>query len=165
MLKLQGSIVFLLQVSTEMPRSHWCRCFLWSFDRLAAFKNCLWVFFLSSFTRQLFAPGYQEIWYTADGARQASSPGSAVSLYQCFQMEGVVSRRWSYVWIVVSGCTSSLPACWGCCLSVVQGNCLYHGEVWGVDGSSVAVSTCSGLRYVKTTTNTIHDSSTNGFVY
>ncbi|XP_075897617.1 disintegrin and metalloproteinase domain-containing protein 19-like isoform X2 [Nelusetta ayraudi] len=54
---------------------------------------------------QLFAPGYQEIWYTADGARQASSPGSA-------------------------------------------GNCLYHGEVWGVDGSSVAVSTCSGLRGV-----------------
>lgn len=50
-------------------------------------------------------------------------------------------------------------------VSVLQGNCLYHGEVWGVDGSSVAVSTCSGLRYVKTTTHTVHDSSTNGFVY
>lgn len=39
-------LMLKLQVSTEMPRSHWCRCFLWSFDRLAAFKNCLWVFFV-----------------------------------------------------------------------------------------------------------------------
>ncbi|XP_047440954.1 disintegrin and metalloproteinase domain-containing protein 19 [Mugil cephalus] len=52
---------------------------------------------------QLLAPGYQEIWYTPDGARKTSSPGNA-------------------------------------------GHCFYHGEVLGVEGSSVAVSTCSGLR-------------------
>uniref|UniRef100_A0A3Q4HLP6 ADAM metallopeptidase domain 19b n=1 Tax=Neolamprologus brichardi TaxID=32507 RepID=A0A3Q4HLP6_NEOBR len=30
---------------------------------------------------------------------------------------------------------------------VFQGHCFYHGEVQGMEGSSVAVSTCSGLRY------------------
>lgn len=53
--------------------------------------------------KQLLAPGYQEIWYTPDGARKSSSPANA-------------------------------------------GHCFYHGEVLGVEGSSVAVSTCSGLR-------------------
>uniref|UniRef100_H3BZB9 ADAM metallopeptidase domain 19 n=1 Tax=Tetraodon nigroviridis TaxID=99883 RepID=H3BZB9_TETNG len=52
---------------------------------------------------QLLVPGYQEIWYTEDGARKSSSPAN-------------------------------------------NRHCFYHGEVWGVDGSSVAVSTCSGLR-------------------
>ncbi|XP_037636668.1 disintegrin and metalloproteinase domain-containing protein 19 [Sebastes umbrosus] len=52
---------------------------------------------------QLLAPGYQEIWYTPDGARKSSSPAST-------------------------------------------GHCFYHGEILGVEGSSVAVSTCSGLR-------------------
>ncbi|XP_054453077.1 disintegrin and metalloproteinase domain-containing protein 19 [Anoplopoma fimbria] len=52
---------------------------------------------------QLLAPGYQEIWYTPDGARRSSSPTST-------------------------------------------GHCFYHGEVLGMKGSSVAVSTCSGLR-------------------
>ncbi|XP_028316088.1 disintegrin and metalloproteinase domain-containing protein 19 isoform X2 [Gouania willdenowi] len=52
---------------------------------------------------QLLAPGYQEIWYTADGSRRSSSPAN--------------SRH-----------------------------CFYHGEVVGVEGSSVALSTCSGLR-------------------
>ncbi|XP_039669787.1 disintegrin and metalloproteinase domain-containing protein 19 isoform X3 [Perca fluviatilis] len=52
---------------------------------------------------QLLAPGYQEIWYTPDGARKSSSPAST-------------------------------------------GHCFYHGEVLGMEGSSVAVSTCSGLR-------------------
>ncbi|XP_049898058.1 disintegrin and metalloproteinase domain-containing protein 19 [Epinephelus moara] len=52
---------------------------------------------------QLLAPGYQEIWYTPDGARKSSSPAST-------------------------------------------GHCFYHGEVLGIEGSSVAVSTCSGLR-------------------
>ena len=33
------------------------------------------------FTRQLLVPVYQEIWYTADGARKSSSPASAVSLW------------------------------------------------------------------------------------
>ncbi|XP_061644136.1 disintegrin and metalloproteinase domain-containing protein 19 [Phyllopteryx taeniolatus] len=31
-------------------------------------------------------------------------------------------------------------------INLFQSHCLYHGEVVGVDGSSVAVSTCSGLR-------------------
>ena len=35
---------------------------------------------LFSFIRQLLAPGYQEIWYTPDGARKSSSPSSTVSL-------------------------------------------------------------------------------------
>ncbi|XP_010735817.3 disintegrin and metalloproteinase domain-containing protein 19 [Larimichthys crocea] len=52
---------------------------------------------------QLLAPGYQEIWYTPDGARKTSSPAST-------------------------------------------GHCFYHGEVVGMEGSSVAVSTCAGLR-------------------
>ncbi|XP_034545260.1 disintegrin and metalloproteinase domain-containing protein 19 isoform X2 [Notolabrus celidotus] len=52
---------------------------------------------------QLLAPGYQEIWYTPDGARKSSSP-------------------------------------------VNTGHCFYHGEVLGLEGSTVAVSTCSGLR-------------------
>ncbi|XP_038131108.1 disintegrin and metalloproteinase domain-containing protein 19 isoform X2 [Cyprinodon tularosa] len=52
---------------------------------------------------QLLAPGYQEIWYTADGSRRSTSPATTVY-------------------------------------------CFYHGEVLGVEGSSVAVSTCSGLR-------------------
>ncbi|XP_074530851.1 disintegrin and metalloproteinase domain-containing protein 19 [Halichoeres trimaculatus] len=52
---------------------------------------------------QLLAPGYQEIWYSPDGARRTSSP-------------------------------------------VNTGHCLYHGVVLGLEGSSVAVSTCSGLR-------------------
>ncbi|XP_038555908.1 disintegrin and metalloproteinase domain-containing protein 19-like [Micropterus salmoides] len=52
---------------------------------------------------QLLAPGYQEIWYTPDGARKSSSPAST-------------------------------------------GHCFYHGKVLGMQGSSVAVSTCSGLR-------------------
>ncbi|XP_040904700.1 disintegrin and metalloproteinase domain-containing protein 19 [Toxotes jaculatrix] len=52
---------------------------------------------------QLLAPGYQEIWYTPDGARRSSSPANT-------------------------------------------GHCFYHGEVQGIEGSSVAVSTCSGLR-------------------
>ncbi|XP_042275574.1 disintegrin and metalloproteinase domain-containing protein 19 isoform X1 [Thunnus maccoyii] len=52
---------------------------------------------------QLLAPGYQEIWYTDDGARRSSSPANT-------------------------------------------GHCLYHGEVLSMKGSSVAVSTCSGLR-------------------
>lgn len=45
----------------------------------------LWVpFFLNllSFTRQLLVPGYQEIWYTADGARKSSSPASNVRLWK-----------------------------------------------------------------------------------
>ncbi|XP_053285079.1 disintegrin and metalloproteinase domain-containing protein 19 isoform X2 [Pleuronectes platessa] len=53
--------------------------------------------------QQLLAPGYQEIWYTPDGARKSSSPANA-------------------------------------------GHCFYHGVVQGFEGSSVAVSTCSGLR-------------------
>ncbi|XP_042349013.1 disintegrin and metalloproteinase domain-containing protein 19 [Plectropomus leopardus] len=52
---------------------------------------------------QLLAPGYQEIWYTANGDRKSSSPTST-------------------------------------------GHCFYHGRVLGVESSSVAVSTCSGLR-------------------
>ncbi|KAM7417984.1 hypothetical protein PAMA_017566 [Pampus argenteus] len=52
---------------------------------------------------QLLAPGYQEIWYTPDGARKTSFPASS-------------------------------------------DHCFYHGEVVGIEGSSVAVSTCSGLR-------------------
>ncbi|KAM3613143.1 uncharacterized protein V6R79_021352 [Siganus canaliculatus] len=52
---------------------------------------------------QLLAPGYQEIWYTPDGARKASSPANT-------------------------------------------DHCFYHGDVLGMEGSSVAVSTCSGLR-------------------
>ncbi|XP_026186064.1 disintegrin and metalloproteinase domain-containing protein 19 isoform X2 [Mastacembelus armatus] len=52
---------------------------------------------------QLLAPGYQEIWYTPDGARKSSSPANTE-------------------------------------------NCFYHGAVLGMEGSSVAVSTCSGLR-------------------
>nr|XP_004541161.1 disintegrin and metalloproteinase domain-containing protein 19 [Maylandia zebra] len=52
---------------------------------------------------QLLAPGYQEIWYTPNGARKSSSRPST-------------------------------------------GHCFYHGEVQGMEGSSVAVSTCSGLR-------------------
>ncbi|XP_039974933.1 disintegrin and metalloproteinase domain-containing protein 19 [Xiphias gladius] len=52
---------------------------------------------------QLLAPGYQEIWYTPDGARKSSSPAST-------------------------------------------GHCFYHGTVQGIEGSSLAVSTCSGLR-------------------
>uniref|UniRef100_A0AAX7ULV4 ADAM metallopeptidase domain 19b n=1 Tax=Astatotilapia calliptera TaxID=8154 RepID=A0AAX7ULV4_ASTCA len=51
---------------------------------------------------QLLAPGYQEIWYTPNGARKSSSRPST-------------------------------------------GHCFYHGEVQGMEGSSVAVSTCSGL--------------------
>lgn len=41
-------------------------------------------FFLNllSFTRQLLVPGYQEIWYTADGARKSSSPASNVRLWK-----------------------------------------------------------------------------------
>ncbi|XP_058506264.1 disintegrin and metalloproteinase domain-containing protein 19 isoform X2 [Solea solea] len=52
---------------------------------------------------QLLARGYQEIWYTPNGARKSSSPTNT-------------------------------------------GHCFYHGEVQGFEGSSVAVSTCSGLR-------------------
>ncbi|XP_028271482.1 disintegrin and metalloproteinase domain-containing protein 19 isoform X2 [Parambassis ranga] len=52
---------------------------------------------------QLLAPGYQEIWYTSEGARMSSSPANT-------------------------------------------GHCFYHGEVLGMEGSSVAVSACSGLR-------------------
>ncbi|XP_061580927.1 disintegrin and metalloproteinase domain-containing protein 19 isoform X2 [Cololabis saira] len=52
---------------------------------------------------QLLAPGYQEIWYSPDGARRSSSPAN-------------------------------------------NGHCFYHGEVQGMAGSTVAVSTCSGLR-------------------
>uniref|UniRef100_A0A4W6CRL6 ADAM metallopeptidase domain 19 n=1 Tax=Lates calcarifer TaxID=8187 RepID=A0A4W6CRL6_LATCA len=59
--------------------------------------------FVLSVARQLLAPGYQEIWYTADGARKSSSPANT-------------------------------------------GHCFYHGTVQGIQGSSVAVSTCSGLR-------------------
>lgn len=36
--------------------------------------------FVLSVARQLLAPGYQEIWYTADGARKSSSPANTVSL-------------------------------------------------------------------------------------
>lgn len=39
--------------------------------------------------------------------------------------------------------------CWALTVFVFQGHCFYHGEVLGMEGSSVAVSTCSGLRYVK----------------
>ncbi|XP_035506080.2 disintegrin and metalloproteinase domain-containing protein 19 isoform X2 [Scophthalmus maximus] len=53
--------------------------------------------------QQLLARGYQEIWYTPDGARKSSSPANT-------------------------------------------GHCFYHGAVRGFEGSSVAVSTCSGLR-------------------
>ncbi|XP_017288537.1 disintegrin and metalloproteinase domain-containing protein 19 [Kryptolebias marmoratus] len=52
---------------------------------------------------QLLAPGYQEIRYGPDGARQSLSPANTA-------------------------------------------HCFYHGEVLGVEGSSVVVSTCSGLR-------------------
>lgn len=49
--------------------------------------NCwrLFCFFslnLLSFTRQLLVPGYQEIWYTADGARKSSSPANNVRLWK-----------------------------------------------------------------------------------
>lgn len=37
---------------------------------------------LLSFTRQLLVPGYQEIWYTADGARKSSSPANNVRLWK-----------------------------------------------------------------------------------
>lgn len=35
--------------------------------------------FLQCSTRQLLAPGYQEIWYSPDGARRSSSPATTVS--------------------------------------------------------------------------------------
>lgn len=91
--------------------------------------------YLFSFTRQLLVPGYQEIWYTADGARKSSSPANNVRLW-----------KWD-VLTLLDDPTS--PACIHSCLLMVfvfQQHCFYHGEVWGVDGSSVAVSTCSGLR-------------------
>lgn len=37
---------------------------------------------LLSFIRQLLVPGYQEIWYTADGARKSSSPANNVRLWK-----------------------------------------------------------------------------------
>ncbi|KAI1898386.1 hypothetical protein AGOR_G00071780 [Albula goreensis] len=52
---------------------------------------------------QLFAPGFQEIWYSPNGLRHTSSPPRAE-------------------------------------------NCFYHGEVQGDRTSSVAVSTCEGLK-------------------
>lgn len=98
--------------------------------------NCRPIFIFSkSFTRQLLVPGYQEIWYTADGARKSSSPANNVRLW-----------KWD-VLTLLDDPTS--PACIHSCLLMVfvfQQHCFYHGEVWGVDGSSVAVSTCSGLR-------------------
>lgn len=36
--------------------------------------------FVLFFPRQLLAPGYQEIWYAANGARKSSSPANTVSL-------------------------------------------------------------------------------------
>lgn len=36
--------------------------------------------FLKPFSRQLLAPGYQEIWYSPDGSRRSSSPTNSVSL-------------------------------------------------------------------------------------
>ncbi|CDQ95158.1 unnamed protein product, partial [Oncorhynchus mykiss] len=59
---------------------------------------------ISICSRQLLAPGYQEIWYSPSGSRQTSNPPST-------------------------------------------GHCFYHGDVRGVEGSSAALSTCSGLRY------------------
>lgn len=41
---------------------------------------CFFSLNLLSFTRQLLVPGYQEIWYTEDGARKSSSPASNVRL-------------------------------------------------------------------------------------
>ncbi|KAG9334855.1 hypothetical protein JZ751_006424 [Albula glossodonta] len=54
-------------------------------------------------SQQLFAPGFQEIWYSPNGLRHTSSPPRAE-------------------------------------------NCFYHGEVQGDRTSSVAVSTCVGLK-------------------
>ncbi|KAJ3587677.1 hypothetical protein NHX12_011274 [Muraenolepis orangiensis] len=54
-------------------------------------------------SRELLAPGYQEIWYSPAGARRSSSPSHT-------------------------------------------GHCFYHGAVQGLEASSVAVSTCAGLR-------------------
>lgn len=46
--------------------------------------GCSWVFAFilkkKHFSRQLLAPGYQEIWYSPDGTRQSSSPANTVSL-------------------------------------------------------------------------------------
>lgn len=44
----------------------------------------IYLFFLNllCFTRQLLVPGYQEIWYTADGARKSSSPANNVRLWK-----------------------------------------------------------------------------------
>ncbi|XP_076877582.1 disintegrin and metalloproteinase domain-containing protein 19-like isoform X3 [Brachyhypopomus gauderio] len=53
--------------------------------------------------QELLAPGYQEIWYSPNGARQFSRPSS-------------------------------------------REHCYYHGAVSGVEGSSVVLSTCAGLR-------------------
>lgn len=56
------------------------------------------------------------------------------------------------VWLVgfgitVQSCLSMRrPVCWVMIVLVFQGNCFYHGEVLGMEGSSVALSTCSGLR-------------------
>lgn len=50
----------------------------------AYFCNCRRIFIFSkSFTRQLLVPGYQEIWYTADGDRKSSSPANNVRLGKC----------------------------------------------------------------------------------
>ncbi|KAJ8338358.1 hypothetical protein SKAU_G00373240 [Synaphobranchus kaupii] len=54
-------------------------------------------------SRQLFAPGFKETWYSPSGVRHTSSPPRPE-------------------------------------------NCFYHGVVRGDSGSSVAVSTCEGLR-------------------
>lgn len=60
------------------------------------------------------------------------------------------------VWWLNDRLSAALPDCVELNVSVFQGHCFYHGEVLGREGSSVAVSTCSGLRYVKPPTDCIH---------
>lgn len=66
--------------------------------------------------------------------------------------------RWvcETAWWLSESLSAALPDCVELDVSVFQGHCFYHGEVWGMEGSSVAVSTCSGLRCVKQPTDCIH---------
>lgn len=44
----------------------------------------VYVLFVLTASRQLLAPGYQEIWFSPDGARRSASPASTVSLKKQF---------------------------------------------------------------------------------
>lgn len=103
--------------------------------------NCRWPFFSLSLSEYvIFQQAAVGPWIPGNMVHGGWSSEVVFSCQQCKIMKMGFSHT-------VGLFAPHTQLCVNLFFFVFQQHCLYHGEVLGVDGSSVAVSTCAGLRY------------------